>query len=129
LEQIWNDPASPWNLRDIAGRSGFARLRDVQEEVEWVASGSPWLDKLNQIAGDELGISLGLDNAIDAARRRGGDVFHNIDRQAQVIAYAKAKGVPLVTGRTADRTVDDAIRETVRDETKKAKDAEGEDDE
>ena len=129
LEQIWNDPASPWNLRDIAGRSGFARLRDVQEEVEWVASGSPWLDKLNQIAGDELGISLGLDNAIDAARRRGGDVFHNIDRQAQVIAYAKTKGVPLVTGRTADRTVDDAIRETVRDEAKKAKDAEGEDDE
>jgi capsid protein len=129
LEQIWNDPASPWNLRDIAGRSGFASLRAVQEQVEWVASGSPWLDKHNQLAGDELGISLGLDNAIDAARRRGGDVFHNIDRQAQVIAYATAKGVPLVTGRSADRTVDDAVRNAARDEAQKSKDDEGEGDE
>jgi hypothetical protein len=78
------------------------------------------------LAGDELGISLGLDNAIDAARRRGGNVFHNIDRQAQVIAYAKEKGVPLVTGRTADRTVDDAVRETARDEAKKTKDGKDE---
>lgn len=116
LDQIWNDPASPWRLRAVAERAGYSRLREVQEEVEWVASGSPWIDKLHQLQGDEIGISLGLDNAIDAARRRGGDVFHNIDRQAQVIEYAKAKGVPLVTGRTADRTVDEAIRETVRDE-------------
>jgi capsid protein len=129
LEQIWNDTASPWRLQEVAGKAGFKRLRDVQEEVEWVASGSPWLDKHNQLAGDELGISLGLDNAVDAARRRGGDVFHNIDRQAQVIEYAKARGVPLVTGRTADRTVDDTIRDTVRDEVKKANGAEGESDE
>jgi capsid protein len=129
IEQIWNDAGSPWPLREVATRAGYGRLREVQEQVEWVASGSPWLDKLNQIAGDELGISLGLDNAVDAARRRGGDVFHNIDRQAQVIEYAKAKGVPLVTGRAADRTVDDAIRDTVRDEVSKAKDGEGEDDE
>ena len=129
LEQIWNDPASPWRLREVAGKAGFNRLRDVQEEVEWVASGSPWLDKHNQLAGDELGISLGLDNAVDAARRRGGDVFHNIDRQAQVIEYAKARGVPLVTGRSADRTVDDAVRETAADEARKAKNAEGETDE
>jgi len=128
LDQIWNDNESPWNLREIANSAGFSRLRDVQEQVEWVASGSPWLDKLNQISGDELGISLGLDNAVDAARRRGGDVFHNIDRQAQVIAYAKAKGVPLVTGRTADRTVDEAIRNAARDEVNKSKE-EGEADE
>jgi capsid protein len=126
LEQIWNDAASPWGLKTVAVASGFARLRDVQEQVEWVASGSPWLDKANQLAGDQLGIGLGLDNAIDAARRRGGDVFHNIDRQAQVIEYAKLKGVPLVTGRVADRTVDDAIRETVRDEAKKTKNGEDE---
>jgi capsid protein len=116
-------------LREVAAASGFNRLRDVQEEVEWVASGSPWLDKHNQLAGDELGISLGLDNAVDAARRRGGDVFHNIDRQAQVIEYAKARGVPLVTGRTADRTVDDAVRATAAEEARKAKNDEGETDE
>jgi capsid protein len=125
LEQIWNDPKSEWKLREVANRVGVDRLRDIQEQAEWVASGSPWIDKLHQLQGDEIGISLGLDNAIDAARRRGGDVFHNIDRQAQVIEYAKAKGVPLVTGRTADRTVDEAIRETANDEIRKAQEEDG----
>jgi hypothetical protein len=32
-------------------------------------------------------------------------VFDNIDKQAQVIAYAKEKGVPLVAAGSADRTV------------------------
>ena len=125
LEQIWNDPRSEWGLREAASRAGYSRLRDIQEQAEWVASGSPWIDKLHQLQGDEIGISLGLDNAIDAARRRGGDVFHNIDRQAQVIEYAKSKGVPLVTGRTADRTVDDSIRATVEDEIRNAKEEGG----
>jgi capsid protein len=107
LEQIWNDAQSPWGLREVASKAGFARLRDLQEEVEWVPSGSPWLDKFKQLTGDELGISLCLDNAIDAARRRGGNVFENIDKQAKVIAYAREKGVPLVTGRAADRSISD----------------------
>jgi capsid protein len=104
LASIWNDAASPWGLRKVAGSAGMS-LRDVQESVEWVASGSPWLDKYRQMQGDQLGIDIGLDNAIDACRRRGSNVFENIDKQAQVIAYAKARGVPLMSGSSGQRTV------------------------
>jgi capsid protein len=110
LASIWNDAASPWGLRQIAGGAGMS-LRDVQEGVEWVASGSPWLDKYRQMQGDQLGIDIGLDNAIDACRRRGSNVFENLDKQAQVIAYAKAKGVPLMSGSSGQRTVQE-ITET-----------------
>ena len=88
-------------------------LRDVQESVEWIPSGSPWLDKGAQVSGDQLAISIGLDNAIDAARRRGGDVFANIDKTAQVMAYAKEKGVPMPMGAPGARTVEEIVQQEV----------------
>jgi hypothetical protein len=103
LATIWGDDQSQWPLRNLAAAAGMG-LRDVQEAVEWIPSGSPWLDKYSQIQGDQLGISIGLDNAIDACRRRGSDVFDNIDKQAQVIAYAKEKGVPLASVSAGERT-------------------------
>lgn len=112
LEQIWNDAASPWPLRAVADRNGMS-LRDVQEEVEWIPSGSPWLSKSEQLKGDELGISLAIDNPIDAARRRGMDVFHNIDQIAKVQAYARAKGVELKVATTNDRTIGDIVRDEI----------------
>jgi capsid protein len=108
LATIWNTPDSPWKLGDIADRAGMT-LRDVQESVEWIPAGSPWLDKYRQIQGDQLGIDIVLDNAIDACRRRGVDVFDNIDKQAEVIAYAKLKGVPILSGSSGQRTVEEAV--------------------
>ena len=91
-------------------------LRDVQESCEWVPSGSPWLDKYAQMQGDQLGIDIGLDNAIDACRRRGVNVFDNIDKQAQVIAYAKVKGVPIVMGSSGQRTIEEIVQDTIKKE-------------
>jgi len=108
IDTIWNDRTSPWRLSDVADRDGMT-LRDVQEALEWIPSGSPWLNKLDQIRGDQLGIDTGLDNAIDACRRRGGDVFANIDKQAEVIAYAKLKGVPLMSGGSGQRTIEEIV--------------------
>lgn len=122
LKQAWNDPADPWELRDVANRAGIRSLRDIQEGVEWIASGAPWLDKYKQVQGDQLGISLLLDNSIDAARRRGSDVFANIDKQAEVRAYAKLKGVPMVESSVAqvtteaDKSKDDIIEEDLNNE-------------
>jgi len=83
----------------------------VQDSLEWVPSGMPWMDKYAQVQGDQLSIDIGLDNAIDACRRRGGDVFENIDKQAQVIEYARKKGVPLVMGKSGERTVEQVVAE------------------
>jgi hypothetical protein len=99
LETIWNDPESAWPLKALAEKAGM-RLRDVQEAVEWVPAGSPWLDKYKQVQGDQLAIGMCLDNPIDAARRRGSDVFKNIDKTAQVLRYAEKKQVPILIGDT-----------------------------
>lgn len=108
VDTIWTDPSSPWPLRQVAERNGMGR-RDVQEVVQWVPHGSPWMDKLKQVTGDKIAISLGLDNAIDAARRKGSDVFQNIDKQAQVIQYANERGVPIVTNPASEDTGMDLI--------------------
>ena len=112
LETIWNTPDSPWPLRKVAAANGMT-LRDVQEAVEWIASGSPWLDKYKQIQGDQLGIEICEDNIIDASRRRGGNFFDNVDKQKKAILYAKASGVPIMTGSNRQQTVDDAIQRAV----------------
>jgi len=112
LDEIWNDPASVWPLRSVAGAVGMS-LRDVQESVEWVPHGSPWLDKYQQIKGDQLGIDIGLDNVIDACRRRGTDFFDNMDKQKIALEYAKNAGVPLVVGGASDKTITDIVRQEI----------------
>jgi capsid protein len=112
LQTIWNDEGSTWPLRRVA-EANKMRLRDVQEAVEWIPSGSPWLDKYKQVQGDQLSIDIGLDNSIDAARRRGQDVFDNIDKQAQVIDYARQKGVPLLMGKSGARSIEEIVQDEV----------------
>ena len=90
LREIWNTPDSPWGLREVAKQAGMG-IMDVQQLVEWVPAGSPWLDKLKQVVGDEKAIELRLDNAQDASRRRGADVFKNIDKQLEVEKYENDK--------------------------------------
>jgi len=125
IDTIWNNPQSPWPLRRVAEQNGMSK-RDVQEACEWVPSGSPWLDKLKQVQGDQLSIDIGLDNSIDAARRRGQSVFANIDKQKKVIEYARKQGVPLLMGKAGSKS----IEEIVQDEITKTKenDAGGTDD-
>lgn len=106
LETIWNDPNTPWPLKKIAIDNGMS-LRDVQESLEWIPSGSPWLDKLKQVQGDKFAIDSLLDNPIDACRRRGSDVFTNIDKIAQVQQYAKDKGIVYAVASTNDILLDD----------------------
>jgi len=116
LERIWNDPRSTWQLRAVAEKSGMD-LAAVQESVEWIPSGSPWLDKYAQIQGDELGISIGLDNAIDAARRRG-RTFSRTSTSRRRSLHTRSKKEfrwPSVGSRTERLMM--AVRSTVREET------------
>jgi len=93
LEEIWNneDDADVWNLKATAIAAGVTTLRQLQELLEWIPSGSPWMDKLKQIKGDDIAIELRVDNALDASRRRGTDVFDNIDKQLMVEQYEMKK--------------------------------------
>lgn len=104
LESFWND--TRFGIAAAAEEAGLDLL-DVQESLDWIPAGSPWLDKLKQIMGDKMAIEIGLDNPIDAARRRGGNVFKNIDKIKEVQDYAKLKGVPLTIGSSTGVTLAD----------------------
>lgn len=113
LWSIWNDPEDPWRLRSVANEEGFNTLRPLQERVEWVPNGSPWLDKLKQIQGDKLAIETGIDNPIDAARRRGKNVFKNLEKTARVQEYARELGVPLMYGASGQKSVEEIVADAV----------------
>lgn len=97
LELCWNGRLD-FPLRKVAEAAGFRSLREIQEQVEWIPNGTPWLQKAQEIEGDTKAIAIGVDNALDVCKRRGGDFFENIDKQAQAEAYAKSKGVALFKG-------------------------------
>lgn len=107
LETIWNDEGSDWPLRRIAQEAGFTSLRDLQEAVEWVPAGFPWLQKLNEVQGDIKAIAIGEDNPLDACKRRGSDFFDNILKTEQAYKFAKAHGVPLMIGEPGQTSVEE----------------------
>lgn len=105
LSTIWNDEQSEWPLRQVAQQAGINSLRELQELVEWVPAGFPWLQKLQEVQGDIKAISVGLDNPIDACKRRGGDFFINIQKTADAYNYAESLGVPLMIGEPGQASI------------------------
>jgi capsid protein len=105
LMLMWKDPNDEFGLRSVANAAGYTRLRDIQEKVEWVSYGIPWLQKLNEIQGDVRAIEAGLDNPIDVCARRGKNFFDNIDKIAEANKYAKGKNVSIFMGSPGSRTI------------------------
>ena len=63
---------------------------------EFVPLGMPWWRPSDEINGDVQAIASGLNNPERICRQRGtGDPYENIDATADVLAYAKERGVPL----------------------------------
>lgn len=109
LAAAWNDPAQQWGLKAIAEAAGFSRLRDLQESVEWIPAGAPWLQKLQEIMGDCRAIAANIDNVQDVCKRRGGDFFENVIKNSEAYKFAKANGVPIMIGDSGQATVEEAI--------------------
>lgn len=62
----------------------------------WVPRGMPWWDPAKEVRGDIAAVSAGFDNPQRICREKDrGDVYDNIDKTADVVAYAKTKGVKL----------------------------------
>jgi len=105
IELAMDDP--DWNLREVAAGAGIKRVRELQEMVEWIPSGAPWLQKLQETAGDVKAISAGLDNPQDVCKRRGTDFFENIIKTAEAYRFAEANKVPLMIGEPGQAQVQD----------------------
>lgn len=69
-------------------------LADVK--WEFVPRGVPWWKPSEEVRGDREAVLAGFDNPASICLKRGtGDVLDNIDRTAEVMAYARDKGVTL----------------------------------
>jgi len=95
LNEIWY--MGEWSLREFCEANDI-KLNDVKRSVEWVSSGIPWLQKLQEVAGDANAIAIGADNIIDTCKRRGKDFYENVDKQSKALAYAKKHDVPIMIG-------------------------------
>ena len=63
-------------------------------KTEWVPLGMPWWKPAEEIVGDLMAISSGLDSPLRVTKERGrGDVFDNIDDLLEVLKYAHERGM------------------------------------
>ena len=51
--------------------------------------------QVTKVKGDELAIDIRVDNTQDAAKRRGGDAFENVDKTLAVEVYEQQKRAEL----------------------------------
>lgn len=93
-----------WKLKEVATKAGVS-LSELQQSVEWIAAGFPWLQKLQEVQGDIKAISVGLDNPIDACKRRSGDFFQNVLKISEAIEFAKKHNVPLMIGEPGQASI------------------------
>jgi len=110
VDSYWFSPK--FNLSKVAASVGITDIQMVKDMVEWISAGFPWLQKHQEIAGDLKAIAGGLDNPIDAARRRGGDAMNNLQKTSQFLKEAEKLNVPIAYGESGQRTaeeIDEAV--------------------
>lgn len=105
IAELWANDTAGWDLRKKCESAGLS-LKQVQSSVEWVSSGIPWLQKLQEVAGDANAIAIGADNIIDVCKRRGKDFYENVDKQAKAMDYAKEAGVSIMIGDPGQMSVE-----------------------
>jgi hypothetical protein len=88
-----------WHLEFDVARGELQLPRKMKAgdiRFDWVASGTPWLNPLQEVEADLKAVAGGLKARQDVHLERGGNFFATIDRLAEEEAYAKEKGVCLV---------------------------------
>jgi len=103
IEREWE--SERWGLAALAAAAGIKSHQELAMLIEWVPAGFPWLQKLQEVQGDIKAISVGLDNPIDACKRRGVDFHENVLKTERAYKFAKAHDVPLMIGEPGQAAV------------------------
>lgn len=96
--------SEPDKLGKLAKKYGMT-ADDIKYELEWIAAGTPWLDKTKEVDGDTRALAIGADSIPRICKRRGLDAFVLVDEQAEFLEYAKSKGVQIYTGQPGQNPV------------------------
>lgn len=81
----------------VTGEFDLPSGRTVDSLISnWIPAGLPYWDRGKRIEASREAVSMGLANLVDECHEEsGGDIFENIDRNAEVLKYAADKGVPI----------------------------------
>ena len=99
LREIYAWRISDWyntlpEFRAVADAAGYNAGRLIRE-LDIIPSGTPWLDKLNEVKGDMLSVALGLESIPRLARKRGLDAYKIGKEQSDYLAWAGAHDLPI----------------------------------
>ncbi|MDD5598671.1 MAG: phage portal protein [Victivallaceae bacterium] len=97
-------------FREIADKAGFDAGRIIRG-LDIIPAGTPWLDKLNEVKGDILSVSLGLESIPRLARKRGVDAYEIMKEQAKYLKDAKDEGVPVFYASGGQEAVQNILTE------------------
>jgi len=96
------------DIAALATAAGYT-MQQVQARVEWISSGMPWLQQMQEIQGEILTIASGVDNPIDIARSHGTDFYENVRKTGEALAFAEKHGVPLVFAQSGSRSMAEVL--------------------
>jgi capsid protein len=112
LEEIYDFTVAEWartrpEFRRLLREAGMTP-EQAASHIEWVAAGTPWLDKLKEVNGAAISVYNGFESRQRVCRRHGSDYFKIIDELAEEQEYARAKGVVLAMGAPGQVTLEEA---------------------
>jgi capsid protein len=116
LEEIYDWVLALWyeenaefrRLVDTSSKS----LSEISGCIQWIGSGTPWLDKLKEVSGDALSVYNGFECRQDVCKRHNKDYFDVVDKLAEEQEYAESKGVMLAMGQPGQQTIEQILAET-----------------
>jgi len=116
LEELYDWVIRGWydtnaEFANLVNRAGLS-IDDVVESVQWVGSGTPWLDKLKEVSGDALSVYNGFESRQEVCKRHGKDFFEVIDKLAEEQQYAEKAGVMLAMGQPGQQVIEQIAEET-----------------
>jgi capsid protein len=103
------------DLPALAEAAGLT-MKQVKAKVEWISSGMPWLQKMQEIQGEILTVASGTDNPVDISRRHGTDFYDNIMKTSAALKFAEKHGVPLVFAQSGARSIEEILKAEVPEE-------------
>lgn len=106
---------SAWKLAMLATQEPLASAlaaagmspEELIDSVEWVGAETPWVDKLKQLQGDQLAISMGVDSIPRVCRRRNVDWKTIAEENGEAVRYSRETGAPLMVGQPGQASAGD----------------------
>lgn len=121
LEEAYEFAVSEWartrpEFRRLLREAGMT-AEQAASHIEWVAAGTPWLDKLKEVNGAAISVANGFESRQRVCRRHGSDFYKIIDELAEEQDYAKERGVILAIGQPGQTTIEQIEKEVDSDES------------